>query len=63
MRGNKIKIFLISCFLTVPFFINEVLAQVPPPQPSEDFVPIQGLEFLAVLGIIYGVIKLIRNKK
>jgi hypothetical protein len=62
MRKNKIRIFLIGCFLVIPFFINEALAQPPPPGPGGDAVPIQGLGILAALGIAYGVKKL-RNKK
>jgi hypothetical protein len=63
MRENKIKLFLISCFLTLPFFMNETLAQPPPPGPGGDAVPIQGLGILAALGIAYGVKKLRQKKK
>ncbi len=63
LRRISIKAILINGFLLFPIFINEALAQVPPPQPSEEFVPIKGLGILAIAGIVYGVWKLIRKKK
>jgi len=57
---NK-KILVTFLLLTLPFFIFDVLAQVPPPAPNSS-VPIQGLGILAALGIFYGVKKL-RKKK
>jgi len=62
IRKLKIKIFLIGGFLTIPLFLDRVFAQVPPPQP-QDAVPIDGLSFLAIIGILYGVKKLWQKKK
>jgi len=56
------QFFLIICLLIFPFFISEVFAQVPPPVP-QDAVPIDGLSFLAALGVLYGVKKLRPKKK
>jgi len=62
MKKNKITILLTACFLLFPFFLNEILAQGPPPPEPANGVPIDGIGFLAALGIIYGV-KKIRDKK
>ncbi|HNZ43379.1 MAG TPA: hypothetical protein PLI16_09515 [Bacteroidales bacterium] len=58
MKTTKIKILLTLVFLSVPLFITEVLAQAPPPAPSGNSVPINGLGILAALGIGYGIKKL-----
>jgi hypothetical protein len=62
LKKLMIKIFLITCLLTVPLFLQEVLSQVPPPQP-QDGIPIDGLSILAILGVSYGVKKLLKKKK
>ncbi|HOV10977.1 MAG TPA: hypothetical protein PLT47_07760 [Bacteroidales bacterium] len=58
---NK-KLLVTFLFLTVPFFIFDVLAQAPPPAPNNS-VPVHGLGILAALGIFYGVKKLRKNNK
>ncbi len=63
MSFSKIKIAAIFCFIVFPFFINEAIAQVPPPQPGETFVPVDGLGFLVAAGILYGVRKLMMKRK
>ncbi|HOY31117.1 MAG TPA: hypothetical protein PKW80_04485, partial [Bacteroidales bacterium] len=62
---NKLRqIFLTITFLNIPVFINEALAQVPPPHPGdENSVPVDGLGLLAALGIAYGINKLRKKKK
>ncbi|HNW90218.1 MAG TPA: hypothetical protein PKN48_11200 [Bacteroidales bacterium] len=62
MKKNKITILLTACLLILPFFVNEIFAQGPPPPEPANGVPLDGLGFLAALGIIYGVKKL-RDKK
>lgn len=63
---NKLKhIILTTCFLTIPFFINEIFAQAPPPPHpgGPNSAPINGLAILAALGIGYGVNKLRKKNK
>ncbi|HOY33306.1 MAG TPA: hypothetical protein PKW80_15605 [Bacteroidales bacterium] len=61
MREINKKFLLVLCFLTIPFFISNVIAQPPPPDPNA--VPVHGLGILAVLGIVYGVVKLRKKNK
>lgn len=64
MSKTRIKIFLTFCFLTVPLFISEVLAQPDPPHPGgPNSVPINGLAILAAIGIGFGVRKLWEKNK
>ncbi|HQI70437.1 MAG TPA: hypothetical protein PLT47_06770 [Bacteroidales bacterium] len=63
MKNNRIKIFLATCFMVVPVFVANLLAQVPPPAPANgNSAPINGLGIMAVLALLYGVRKL-RDKK
>jgi hypothetical protein len=62
MKRFRNKILLIICFLTIPLFINQALAQPPPPHPGNG-VPVGGVSILAVLGILYGIFKLNKKKK
>jgi len=63
MSKTRIKIFLTFCFLTLPLFISEVLAQPDPPQPGNNEIPFEGLGILAALGITYAVTKLRKKSK
>ncbi|HNW89436.1 MAG TPA: hypothetical protein PKN48_07210 [Bacteroidales bacterium] len=63
MKKNKIAALLTVCFLIIPLFINELLAQGPPPPEPANGVPIDGLGFLAALGVLYGIKKLRQKKK
>ncbi|HNZ42753.1 MAG TPA: hypothetical protein PLB59_04495 [Bacteroidales bacterium] len=63
MKNTSIKILLTSCLLVVPLFITNVLAQVPPPAPSGNSAPIDGLGIMAVLALLYGVRKLKEKRK
>lgn len=63
LKGINIKVLLTIALLTTPLFISEVIAQSDPPHPSDEGIPIDGLGFLAVLGVLYGVKKLRQKKK
>ncbi len=63
---NKLKhLILTTCFLTMPFFINEIFAQAPPPPHpgGPNSAPVSGLAILASLGVGYGIIRLRKIKK
>jgi len=49
----------------MPFFINEIFAQAPPPPHpgGPNSAPVSGLAILASLGVGYGIIRLRKIKK
>ena len=55
-------VFILFAFLMLPFFIENVAAQPPPPE--DPAAPIDGgLTFLVVAGAAYGARKLYKNQK
>ena len=64
-RNNifKLKILLVLGFFFLPVLMNDATAQVPPPVPQDDGIPIDGLGYLAIAGVLYGANKLRKNRR
>jgi hypothetical protein len=56
------NILILFIFLILPFFVEKISAQPPPPDPQD--IPLDGgLTFLIIAGAAYGARKLHKNQQ
>ena len=64
MKNSLNKIMLLAFMLIGPGMVGSLFAPPPPPPPPNAGAPIDAaVILLLILGTVYGVLKIYRNKK